>query len=118
MEISGAAHHAAAQIVTESFRVLAGALARPVRDDRLGRVGQRNEGILVADQIAVFRLRFALLLADERPDFVQLDPVDVQIAHHGAVQLGAPFREGGDNGDLLVERQIVHGANPWTAGWP
>lgn len=135
----GRVDDALAQIPRERLRVFLVSLADLETDDRLRRCRHAEEDILVADLNSVRRRAAALLLADEGPRLVQLETRDLETMDRPVVKLdraeadasgethdriamgagqalsradGTALSEGTDDGDLLLERKDVHGANP------
>ena len=102
MEISGLADNAAAEVVQEIHRGLTVPLADAPADDRLLRPGHADENVLVALGVDFVALDVLLLLADERPRFVKLQPLGADSDHQTVVQFHAPHAD--------AQRQAAHGA--------
>lgn len=133
-------HNAGTKIVTEGFCIEPRPLARAIGYDRLRGAGKSDERVLIAHHVGVAFDNLLLLLADVGPNLIQLDAVDLKVAHHATVEFGAAFTDlygkaanrvamdagqalgradraalgkGGDNGGLFFDGEIVHGIRPF-----
>jgi hypothetical protein len=83
------AEHTAPQVLNEQVRILAIALANAIADDGLRVSSHPDENVLVAFAEKLITLRASLLLADEAPQLVQLNPIHPDAVHGPVVKLRA-----------------------------
>src|SRR5579871_3008891 len=87
------AKHAAPKVLDKVVCIGAVALTNAVGDDGLLCTGQGCEDVLVALRKGFVALHPLLLLADEAPQFVKLDPSDPNADHTAVVKLGAALAD-------------------------